>query len=41
MQSNFWVQDDARIDIVVRRVARWVAANVDTIGMLIHTNIVD
>lgn len=35
------MEDDARIDIVVRRVAWWVAANVNAIGMLIHTDIVD
>lgn len=40
-QLKQWVEYDARIDIVARRVAWWVAANVDTIGMLIHADIVD
>lgn len=35
------MEDDARVDIVVRRVAWWIAANVDAIRMLIHADIVD
>ena len=35
------MEDDARVDIVVRRVAWWVTANVDAIRMLIHADIVD
>jgi len=35
------MEDDARIDIVVRWEAWWVAAKVDAVGMLIHADIVD
>ena len=41
IKSNHYVEGDARIDIVVRRVAWWVAANVDALGMLIHADIVN
>lgn len=41
IQSNHFVGDDARVDIVVRRVARWVAADVDAVGMLVDADIVD